>query len=60
MMCPHCERHVTQALEQIPGIIEVKANHKTSTVSLVTSSPIEDAQLAATIQQAGYEYKGKC
>ena len=60
MMCPHCERHVTQALSTLPGVAEVKADHRTATVTITTTVPVEDALLAATVQQAGYEYKGKC
>ena len=58
MMCPHCERHVTQALAALPGIAEVKADHKSATVTLTTTAPVDQAILAATVQQAGYEYKG--
>lgn len=58
MMCPHCERHVTQALAALPGISEVKADHKSATVTLTCEGPADEATLAATVQQAGYEYKG--
>lgn len=58
MMCPHCERHVTQALASLPGVTEVKADHKTATVTLTTTAPADQALLAATVRQAGYEYKG--
>lgn len=59
-MCPHCERHVTQALSALPGITEVTADHKTSTVSIISSIPVDEARIAAAIQTAGYEYKGTC
>lgn len=58
MMCPHCERHVTQALSALPGISEVKADHKTSSVTLSTNSAVDEALLAATIKEAGYDFKG--
>ena len=59
MMCPHCERHVTQALSTLPGVTEVKADHKSSTVTISSSTPLDAALLAATITQAGYDYKGQ-
>lgn len=58
MMCPHCERHVTQALSAIPDITEVKADHKSATVTLTCSAPVEESIIAAAVQQAGYEFRG--
>ena len=60
MMCPHCERHVTQALSALPGITEVKADHKAATVIICSEGPVDEAILAATIKEAGYDYKGRC
>ena len=60
MMCPHCERHVTQALSALPGITSVTASHKDSTVTVTAAGSIDEALLAETIRQAGYEYKGSC
>lgn len=60
MMCPHCERHVTQALSALPGITEVKADHKSATVTITSDGPVDESILAATIKEAGYNYKGVC
>ena len=60
MMCPHCERHVTQALSALPGITEVKADHKAATVIICSEGPVDEAIVAATIKEAGYDYKGLC
>lgn len=60
MMCPHCERHVTQALTSLPGITEVKADHKSSTVTLSSTGETDEAGIAAAVRQAGYDYKGIC
>jgi cation transport ATPase len=58
MMCPHCERHVAQALASIPGVSSVSADHRNNSVTLECSTTIDTDLLAATIQKAGYEYKG--
>ncbi len=58
MMCPHCERHVSQALSAIPGVEEVKADHKSNTVTLTCSAPVNEGVIAAAVQQAGYDFKG--
>lgn len=60
MMCPHCERHVTQALSALPGITEVKADHKAGTVTICSEDPVDESILAAIIRDAGYDYKGVC
>ncbi len=60
MMCPHCERHVAQALSALPGISSVQADHKSSRVTITTSAPVDEALIASTIRQAGYDYKGCC
>ena len=60
MMCPHCERHVAQALSALPGISSVQADHKSSSVTITTSAPVDEALIASTIRQAGYDYKGGC
>ncbi len=60
MMCPHCERHVTQALSALPGITDVKADHKSDSVTITSEAPVDEVLLAATIKEAGYDYKGVC
>lgn len=58
MMCPHCERHVTQALSSLPGIISVNADHKNSSVTITSDNQIDETLLMTTVQSAGYDYKG--
>jgi heavy metal translocating P-type ATPase len=58
MMCPHCERHVVQAICALPGVTEATADHKTASVSITSETPLDEALLAETITRAGYEYKG--
>ena len=58
MMCPHCERHVTQALSSLPGIISVNADHKSATVTITSDNRIDETLLMTTVQNAGYDYKG--
>ena len=39
MMCPHCERHMTEAFLALPEVIACTANHRENTVTLELSSP---------------------
>ncbi len=57
MMCPHCERHVKQALEGLRGVIEAIPSHKESQV-IVKADGSEDLQaIVDTIASLGYVCK---
>lgn len=58
MMCPHCEAHVKQALETLPGILVATANHKKKSVEIEFSEMPSDADIEAVITKAGYVFKG--
>lgn len=58
MMCQHCEAHVKEALEKLPGIEEATANHEANLVTLKTSVDVAEADIKAAVEAAGYEYVG--
>ncbi|MBQ5426712.1 MAG: heavy metal translocating P-type ATPase [Pseudobutyrivibrio sp.] len=58
MMCMHCEAHVKEALEKLPGIEEATANHEANLVTLKTSADVAEADIKAAVEAAGYEYAG--
>ncbi len=58
MMCNHCERHVSEALKQIPGIIEVKADFHTGRVEIEADSVPAEAEMKKVIEEADYTYIG--
>lgn len=55
MMCQNCVRHVTHALEGIPGVgnVQVSLENKKATVNAPES--VSDETLKAAISEAGYE-----
>lgn len=55
MMCPHCERHVTEALLALPDVSACHADHKAGKVELTLSAPVDRSLIISTIRQAGYE-----
>ncbi len=59
MMCPHCERHVTQALTAIPGVESCVASHSNNSATLTLSADVPEAPLREAVEKAGYMYKGK-
>ena len=60
MMCEHCEMHVKHTLETIDGITSAAPSHKNGTVEIETSKDVDEAAIKAAIEDAGYEYCGKC
>ena len=58
MMCPHCERHMTEAFLALPEVTACTANHRENTVTLELSTPCDDTALAITVSKAGYTYEG--
>ena len=58
MMCSHCEAHVKQALEALPGILQATADHKKNIVEIEYSEMPSDADIDAAISKAGYKFKG--
>ena len=55
MMCQNCVKHVTHALESIPGAshIQVSLEDKKATVAVPES--VTDETLKAAVTEAGYE-----
>lgn len=57
MMCENCENHVKKALESLPFITGVQADHKTGRVSITYSSQPDEAAMKKALAKADYEYK---
>lgn len=58
MTCGHCVSHVTDELNQLPQVNNVSVllrKGATSTVTVVVSEPVDDADLNAAIDEAGYD-----
>ncbi len=58
MMCPHCERHVAQALTALPGVESCNASHTSNTATLTMSADVPEPTLRDAVEKAGYVYKG--
>ena len=55
MSCGHCEKHVTEALQNLAGVAEAKADHKTGTAEAIHAEDISEAAFRQAIDEAGYE-----
>ena len=57
MMCQHCVRHVTKALEGLDGVESVEVSLEEKTAKLTLSSPVSNETITAALTEAGYEVK---
>ena len=56
MTCGHCVSAVTSELKEIPGVTEVAVDlvaGGTSSVTVDSGQPLDDAQVAAALDEAG-------
>ncbi len=58
MMCTNCDGHVKKALEAIPGIESVKADHNKGEAEIIYTVRPAEAAIQEALVQADYEYKG--
>lgn len=55
MMCAHCVKHVTEALEGIDGVTDVRVSLDDGTAKANVADGVADEALVAAIVEAGYE-----
>ncbi|WP_328298757.1 heavy-metal-associated domain-containing protein [Streptomyces sp. NBC_00435] len=59
MTCGHCEGAVTTELSALPGVASVKAVAATGEVTVVSAAPLDEADVRAAVDEAGYELAGQ-
>ena len=57
MMCQHCVRHVTNALQNVPGVTAVTVDLDKKTAVVEFSEVVADEALISAVTEAGYEVK---
>ena len=55
MHCNGCAKSVEYALSRVPGIQQVKADHRNQTVEVETTDPEALARVVAELRDLGYE-----
>lgn len=59
MHCQACANRVAQALQALAGVDEVAVDLAAGEARLVLTAPVAAADLAAAVQNAGYEFGGR-
>ena len=55
MMCQNCVKHVTHALEGIPGVTDVQVSLENKKATVNVPESVTDEALKAAVTEAGYE-----
>lgn len=58
MTCGHCVQSVTEELEALGGVNEVKVVLETGEVTIESVEALISAEIVAAIKEAGYEVEG--
>ncbi|MEQ8197677.1 MAG: copper ion binding protein [Clostridiaceae bacterium] len=58
MSCNHCVKHVREALSDLNGVTNVEVNLEDKYAILESGAEIEDKDIKAAIDDAGYEVAG--
>ena len=58
MMCQNCVKHVTHALEGIPGAADVQVSLEDKKATVHVPETVTDEALKAAVSEAGYEVTG--
>ncbi len=55
MSCSHCEKAVSTGVGQISGVEAVEVSAASGRLVVTSSAPIDEAQVAAAVEEAGYQ-----
>ncbi|MFE4362100.1 heavy-metal-associated domain-containing protein [Kitasatospora sp. NPDC056800] len=59
MTCGHCVSSVTAELKKLDGVEEVAVDLATGRVTVGSTLPLTDSDVAAAVDEAGYELVGR-
>ncbi len=56
--CGHCVASVTEEITKIDGVTAVAVDLPTGAVTVTSDRPVDDSQIRAAIEEAGYQLTG--
>jgi copper chaperone len=59
MTCGHCVSAVSEEVGGLPGVTEVAVDLPTGAVTVTSDAPLDEAAVAAAVEEAGYELAGR-
>ena len=58
MTCQHCVATVTEEVSALPGVTGVDVDLASGRVTVDSADPLDEAQVRAAVEEAGYELVG--
>lgn len=58
MACRSCQTFVSEEIGRLDGVTEVRVDLRAETVTVVSGTPVDPADLRAAVERAGYELAG--
>ena len=55
MTCEHCVRSVSEEVGALPGVTAVAVDLASGGLTLTSGAPVDDADVRAAVEEAGYE-----
>ena len=55
MTCGHCVSAVTAEVSALADVTDVQVDLETGSVTVTSSSPLDDAAVRAAVEEAGYQ-----
>jgi copper ion binding protein len=55
MTCDHCVAAVRQEVGAVEGVTDVQVELATGTLTVASDAPVDPADVAAAVEEAGYE-----
>ncbi len=54
MTCGHCEMSIREEVSQIAGVEDIQVSAQTGKLAVTGSDAVDDAQVLAAVEEAGY------
>ena len=58
MTCSHCVASVSEEVGALDGVTDVAVDLPTGAVTVTSDQPVDDAQVRAAVEEAGYQLAG--
>ncbi len=55
MTCQHCVASVTEEVQEIPGVEDVKVELDSGAVTVTSEEPLQQESVRAAVEEAGYQ-----
>lgn len=54
MTCAHCVASVTEEVQELPGVTDVRVDLDSGSLTVTSEQPLTDSQVGSAVEEAGY------